>query len=459
MRKKTVKIVSVFYILLLLFSGCKENNIPVSKSEEKIKSILDNNEIKDKNNADTNKENDHLKVLCNNNIVLAVNELIDFYCEENEISKEIFDIKILNDDTVGDEEYFDMIFNDISNIYMLTDDSNSDVMTSSEIGFTDSDLSVLYSGVLDAGRNSEGNIKAFPVIIQPVVFCYRDDIAADFFDYNEKDMQEAVENWNNFRYTATDIFDKTDNDIKICTLNEIKDNYTYPSHLSFLENNKLVIDDKVIEGYEYIKEFFTQNYASEYEVCSDEWKAALKNDEIFGFFADFYDEKADRLNEVMNDEYIRWNQSWKCVKGPDCMIKKGVWVSVGRESLNNDKAKEFISFYTQNDEKIKKYALSNRRYMSNSKVMKNIIENEEYTGVKWIVSQSEHLIIDDVASSFEAQPDKTAYDNNLINNYRESLDLYINSEYSITEDALDGFIMMSENYLNENGVSVELITE
>lgn len=459
MKKKHVKIISLFIIVLSLFSGCSKETIPVSTNNSK--SNISSNEkenLKDEN-ISLKTDNDHVKILCNSNIVIAVNELVDFYCSENNLQKDIFDIKIMNEDTSGDEEYYDMIFNDTDSIYSVTDDSNLDVIDLSKTGLSEKELSCIYSGILEAGRNSEKEIKSVPVIIEPVVFCYRADIADDFFDFNEKDMQEATENWNSFRYVAKDVFEQTDNDIKICTLKEIKDYYTDMSHTSFLKNNCLEISDKLIEGYEYIREFKNEGYASDCEVGSDEWKEAVLSDEIFGFFADFYDERADRINEIMSDEYIRRNQSWKCVKGPECMIKKGVWVSIGAKSVNNDKAADFIRFYTVNDEIVKKYALQNRRYMSNCKVMKNIIENEEYDGVKWIRSQSEHFILDDVASSFKAVNDKTVYDKDLMNNYRESLDLFCNGEYALAEDAADGFKMMSENLLYKNGFSVELMSD
>lgn len=452
MRNCFKKNILILFLLLTaaMISGCSDEEKSVV-TEKKDSFAETEQYIKKETKADN-----ELNIVCSETNIKNVYELIDFYCNEKNIDKEQFNVIVSKDEYAVDVNESDMIFLDNEHAVTYVNNDYLSLKTAEDLEINKNELSEIYSGLLNIGRDDDTSLRAFPVYIEPVVFCYREDLAYDYFGYEtEEEMQEAVEDWNSFRYTARTIYEDSDNRIKICTLNELKENCININNTSFLENDKLIISDKMLDLYEYIKEFSKEGYASQNIAGDAQWEKELKNDEIFGFFADFYDENQNLTNKMADDEYIRWNQSWKCIKGPECLIKNGMWISVPEKSVHDEMTSDFIRFYTQNKDMIKKYALKHHRYMSNRKVMDSIIENEENESVSWISRQNEHRELDEVLSVFEPVGNRTRYNLYLLNKFKASVELFTDGIYTIAEDAADGFRIMSEKKLAESGIITE----
>ena len=343
--------------------------------------------------------------------------MVDLFCRETGTDPEMIEIKNFCVGGYMAPEYYreylgdpsneaDIIFYEPDWGYEFSDD-DSVTLPLKELGYDESDFSDLYSYVVETGRSTvTGELKGVSWQACPGSFCYREDLAKKYLGVSSpSEMKEKLKNWDSFLKTAEEL-KASGGPALSATLQGVWHAYSTGRTLPWMLGGKFTGDDFILEYAEYAKKLYDNDYVTHDHQWTDTWTELSGTDEVMGYFMPSWG-----IDMILSDYgNSKNNGKWKCVAGPSDYYWGGTWLAVSDRCDNRGKVKEFIDFFTSDKQAIETYALENDEFMSNKKVMQDIVALGKHKGAEALGGQDQFEVFDKVSSGIYVKDMITPYD-------------------------------------------------
>ncbi len=379
--------------------------------------------------------------------------MVDLFCEKTGTDPSKINIKNFNVQGGQAAEQYEAYLSDEANdadimfleadwaLKFINDDSAT--MPLSELGFSDSDFSDLYSYVLEIGKSTtSGALKGVSWQAAAGGYCYREDLAEQYLGVKSpEEMQEKVKDWDAFLATAKELSDATNGNTAIsATLGGVWQVYAGSRDTAWVDaDNKLVVDDYCKNYTEFASELWNNGYVTQVAQWSDEWKPLGTTDKVMGFFVSTWGFGDTILEGAAGGKDGDTFGKWKCVVGPAEFYWGGTWLAPSTRCNDKELAKKFIEFFTTNEEGATAYAEKQGEYMSNKKVMEAIIEKGEYTGAPVLGGQNHFVVLNEVANGIDMVGKITPYDAKIKEAFSNNVQAYAEGTIGSVDEALETF--------------------
>ena len=125
--------------------------------------------------------------------------------------------------------------------------------------------------------------------------------------------------------------------------------------------------------------------------------------------------------------------------GPQSYYWGGTWLGVSTKCDNKSLAKQFVEFFTCNDDTMRKYTEKTNDFCNNSVVMKAIVDEAANKNPLLKDGQDQFAILLDAASGVKMDGIITKYDSTIKEAFNKSVQDYIAGNHATKEDAIDAF--------------------
>ncbi|MBN1798384.1 MAG: extracellular solute-binding protein [Spirochaetales bacterium] len=233
------------------------------------------------------------------------------------------------------------------------------------------DVSQMIPFVREVGTDSQGKIRAlsYQACVGGVI--YRRSVAKKYLGTDDPDkMGKMLETPEKFLETARLVKQKSGGKVKLIA--GIGDYYHYPlaaRKKSFVTNNKLSIEQPVLDFFEISKDMTDEELTAEINIWSDEWFENMNMAEP-KFFA--YMLPRWGLHYVMKRNIVHTMGDWGLCKGPESFFWGGDWIGISAKSKQKKLAWEFIRFMILNRDTLKRFARETGDFMSDRIVINQI---------------------------------------------------------------------------------------
>ncbi|WP_122645400.1 ABC transporter substrate-binding protein [Enterococcus mediterraneensis] len=242
-----------------------------------------------------------------------------------------------------------------------------------------------YQYVKDVGTDKDGVLHALAWQGAPGGFYYRESMAKDLLGLEDVDkVQEALSDYNKFYEVAKEVKEKSNGDVyMISSVQDLAKPFFGHRDHGWVEDEKLVIDDKLYELLDISKKFVSEKLTQDTEGQSEAWFAGMNGDSIFGYSLPTWGlHYWLKPNATSADNSKTTEGDWRMIQGPSSWFWGGTWVGATETSTMKEEAADLISYITTDAEFLKKWAEDTGDFVSNEKVVDEIKDNysEEFLG-------------------------------------------------------------------------------
>lgn len=453
--KKTLALLAALALSASALYGCGDNGSSSSTSEKESSSTADSDSAadpaSDASSTDDGAEGDVLTIMCWNTD--DSQPMVDLFCKET--GTDPSKIKIQSFGVQGGQaseqydNYLSKKDNDADIMFLEADWAlkyiNDDEMTIplSDLGFKDTDFDAIYPYVKEIGKSTtSGALKGISWQAAAGGFCYRDDLAETYLGVKTpEEMQAKVKDWDAFKATAKELSEKTSGKTALsATIGGVYQVYSGSREEAWVDaDNKLVTGDFCTNYAEYAKELWENGYVTKVAQWDEAWKPLGQTDDVMGFFVSTWGFGDTILTGAAGGEGGKTFGKWKCVVGPQEFYWGGTWLAPATRCDNKKLAKDFIDFFTTNEETAKKYALTKGEYMSNQNVMESIIADGSYAGAPVLGGQNQFEVLNKVAAGIDMAGKITPYDSTIKVAFQAAVQNYSEGTTTSVEDCIKEF--------------------
>lgn len=412
----------------------------------------------------TDNEQGKLTILCWNDN--DSKPMVDFFCEKTGTDPSKINIK--NFDTMGSyapemyDQYLSNPNNDADIIFLESDWClrfiNDDTLTMplSSLGYKDSDFSDIYEYVVETGRSTTtGELKGISWQAAVGAYCYREDLAEQYLGVKTPDeMQYQIRDWNHFLSTAKKL-KEADGPAISATLGGVWQAYKYSRDTSWLKNDNLVVDSYCTNFTDFAYTLYNEGYVTKFGQWSDEWLTLGQTDDIMGYFIPKWGFDDTILTSAAGGEDGRTFGKWKCTMGPSDFYWGGTWLAPAARTDNKELAKQFIDFFTINEYGAEAYAEKYNEFMSNKKVMENIIAKGKYKGAPVLGGQNQFEVLNKAAANLNVKGKITPYDAVINNQFIDAVEFYCDGTFTSVDESMEAFKDMVAGTITDGSVIVD----
>ncbi len=219
-----------------------------------------------------------------------------------------------------------------------------------------------YQGVLDVGT-SNGVVKAYSYQSTPGAVFYRRSLAKEYFGTDEPaKIQELLSDMSKFEAAAKVVKEKSNgNTYMVSSTGDFTNPVFNVRSKPWVVDEKLVIDDKVLELMDTCKNFRQNGYEAQATQWQEGWFAGMKDTltdasgapkKVFSYFLPTWG-----LPYVLMQNGPETAGDWACIDGPVPYSWGGTWLGAMKDAKNADMAKEFVRFSALNQDTLKNWAL------------------------------------------------------------------------------------------------------
>ncbi|WP_044976547.1 ABC transporter substrate-binding protein [Ruminococcus sp. HUN007] len=466
--KKTLALLAALALSATAFYGCgpAAGDSKPAGGNDAGNSAADNSAT-DESSADSNEtaaNSDQLTILCWN--ANDSQPMVDLFCEKTGTDPSLINIK--NFDVQGGQateqynQYLEDPNNDADIMFLEADwclnfiNDDAKTIPLSELGYSDSDFSDIYDYVVETGKSTTtGALKGISWQAAAGGYCYREDLAEKFLNVKSPDeMQAKVKDWDTFLATAKELKDNNGPAIS-ATLGGVWQVYSGSRGSAWVKDGKLVVDDYCTNYAEFAHTLYTEGYVTKVAQWSPEWTPLGQTDDVMGFFVSTWGFGDTILTAAAGGEGGATFGKWKCVTGPSNFYWGGTWLAPAARINNKDLAKQFIDFFTINEEGATAYAEKQGEYMSNKKVMEAIIAKGEYKGAPVLGGQNQFEVLNKVADGIDMKGKITPYDAIIKTEFSNAVNDYCDGAYATVEEAMEAFKNGVAEQITDGSVTIE----
>ena len=267
-----------------------------------------------------------------------------------------------------------------------------------DIGFEEADFETCIPAMVQIGSNEAGVQKALAWQSTPGALMYRADLAEKYLGITTpEDFQAAVADWENFMETAEALNEASEGACKMfCATGDIWNVYQYNREAGWVVDGALNIDDNLYDYLDLLKTAEEDDLYAKGQAWTETWFAGMNGtSEILCYFlptwglhytlkpncvpgasGDMSDEEIAKLSEENNGTY----GLWRMVAGPCGYSWGGTWVGANAakvaaaDDAKKAAIKEFIRFFTLDEDFLYTYAKDVNDFVSNNTVVQKILD-------------------------------------------------------------------------------------
>ena len=467
--KKTLALLAALALSATAFYGCdtgSSNGGSNSAANDGGNSATEESKTEDSAAGTDGGEasGDQLTILCWN--ANDSQPMVDLFCEKTGTDPSLINIKNFNvQGGQASEQYTQYLANadnDADIMFLEADwclnfiNDDAQTLPLSELGYSESDFSDIYDYVVETGKSTTtGALKGISWQAAAGGFCYRDDLAEQYLGVKTPDeMQEKVKDWDTFLATAKTLKDANGPALS-ATLGGVWQVYSGSRDSAWVKDGKLLVDDYCTKYAEFAHTLYNEGYVTKVSQWSPEWTPLGQTDDVMGFFVSTWGFGDTILTAAAGGEGGATFGKWKCVVGPSEFYWGGTWLAPAARINNKELAKQFIDFFTINEEGATAYAEKQGEYMSNKKVMEAIIAKGDYKGAPVLGGQNQFEVLNKVADGIDMKGKITPYDAVIKNEFSNAVNGYCDGTYATVDEAMDAFKDGVAGQITDGSVTIE----
>jgi spermidine/putrescine-binding protein len=467
--KKTLALLAALALSATAFYGCdtgSSNGGSNSAANDGGNSATEESKTEDSAAGTDGGEasGDQLTILCWN--ANDSQPMVDLFCEKTGTDPSLINIKNFNvQGGQASEQYTQYLANaenDADIMFLEADwclnfiNDDAQTLPLSELGYSESDFSDIYDYVVETGKSTTtGALKGISWQAAAGGFCYRDDLAEQYLGVKTPDeMQEKVKDWDTFLATAKTLKDANGPALS-ATLGGVWQVYSGSRDSAWVKDGKLLVDDYCTKYAEFAHTLYNEGYVTKVSQWSPEWTPLGQTDDVMGFFVSTWGFGDTILTSAAGGEGGKTFGKWKCVVGPSPFYWGGTWLAPAARINNKELAKQFIDFFTINEEGATAYAEKQGEYMSNKKVMEAIIAKGEYKGAPVLGGQNQFEVLNKVADGIDMKGKITPYDAIIKTEFSNAVNDYCDGAYATVEEAMEAFKNGVAEQITDGSVTIE----
>ena len=240
--------------------------------------------------------------------------------------------------------------------------------------------------------------------------------------------------------------------------------WQYNRKSGWVVDGKLNIDEDYTKEYaELAKDYYTKGYVTAEDQWSDGWYVVTQDDSTLGAFLCTWcfgvngtlssmegnTASADGTSIANATVDGPTGGKYNVTAGPSGWAWGGTWFGLSPKCDNKDIAKDFVSYFTIDEESIEKYALYKGEFVNNPKVMEKIVNDKSNTNAL-LGGQDQFSILYSAASTIDMGT-ITAYDSQIKDAFNSAVSEYVKSDSQTYDE-------MIANFKEKVSTSVEDIT-
>ena len=266
-----------------------------------------------------------------------------------------------------------------------------------DIGFTDEELAAAFPVMAQIGQSAAGVQKGLSWQSTPGVLMYRASLAEkDLGVTSPEEMQAKVADWDTFLETAEELKTASNGECKmVIGAGDIWNAYQYQRSEGWVVDNKLVIDDELLDFEELCKTLEEDDLTHKGDAWSEVWFAGmrgelptlcyflptwglhytLKPNCVAGWDAENPDSEENIKNATENGTY----GDWRITDGPVAYSWGGTWMGINAaKAAQADDAKkaamhDLIKFFTLDDDFLTQYAKDSGDFVGSKTAVDKIL--------------------------------------------------------------------------------------
>ncbi len=265
-----------------------------------------------------------------------------------------------------------------------------------DLGFTEEDFATCIPAMLQIGQdNATGVQKGLAWQSTPGALMYRASYAEQYLGVKTpEEFQEKVADWDTFMETAEELNEASEGAVKMfCATGDIWNAYQYNRAQGWVVDGKLVIDDVLYDYLDMLKVAEEDNLYAKGSAWSETWFAGMKSGVLcyllptWGLHYTLKPNCAEGADSSMSDDEIAAKSTetngsfgdWRMVAGPVGYSWGGTWVGANAakvaaaDDAKKAAMKEFIRFFTLDEEFLYSYAKDSGDFVSNNTVVDKIV--------------------------------------------------------------------------------------
>lgn len=400
MKRRMLAVLFTFTMTVSLLAGCGSEGAPTDASASLDKSESDADEGKKEEDAKEEDAEDGasadegkvLNIYCWNEEFKTLFETyyqgagllddgitVNFIItpSDNNAYQNALDEALLNQESASADEKIDIFMIEADYALKYVDsDYSLDVMN--DVGLTDADMSQQYQYTKDIVTDDAGVQKGTTWQATPGLFAYRRSIAKDVLGTDDPaQVQEALADWGKFGDVAEKAAGKG-----YKMLSGYEDSYrTFSNNMAgpWVDGNKIVIDDNLMNWVEQTKEFTDSGYNNKTALWAPEWQAdqGLEG-KVFGFFYSTWGINFTLMKNSLDTPVEEGGKEevgngcygdWAVCQGPEGYFWGGSWICAAAGTDNMETVKSVMKTMTCDSATMKKITEDTQDYTNNEAAM------------------------------------------------------------------------------------------
>lgn len=216
----------------------------------------------------------------------------------------------------------------------------------------------VWDYVKDVGTDDTGALRALSWQTTPGSVIYRRDLAQKVLGVSEPEEVAAyltsydkmLETAAEFKENGITMFASWE-DVLLMAL-------SYRDH-AWVEDGKLVIDPKMIDFLDFIKESNSKGYDLNVSEWAPEWIAGVEGSDVFCYVLPTWG-----YSFVIKANAKETMGQWGMCEGPNPYINGGTWLGIYKDSPNKEAAWAFLEYVTLNEEALTEYSKEYGEYVA-----------------------------------------------------------------------------------------------
>ena len=285
----------------------------------------------------------------------------------------------------------------------------------------------LYSKLLpftiDIGKSEDGKIRALSHQGTPAAIGYKRSLAREHLGTDDPaKIAEMFSNKDKIIETAEKLGEAGVNIFP--SWGELMRMYLGARQQPWVVDDKLVIDDKIHEMIDLVKELRDKKLEGEMSAWTPQWSAAIEDEENFAWAIPTWGLRWIIISGMDGEEDnpMATAGEWGLAEAPTPYSWGGTWFGIAKDSDNKDLAWEFIQFLTVDEEQAEAHARKTGDFTSNLAVIEKLSQDETF--VHELIGQNPYEFFLPMIDEFRGEL-LTAYDGTIEDAFQNAMDSYL----------------------------------
>ena len=366
-----------------------------------------------------------------------INHLIEFFKEKTGTDVEVTAVNAGKGGEDARDKYPDLIKDSSVDLDLIICDADwvrnyvtsGDMMALADLGIGTADFGDSYQYVVGVGIDDSGVLKGASFQATPGAWFYDANLAEQYLGVKTpEEMQAKVKDWDTFVATAKELNEKSSG---ACALTATEGGlwqvYQCNRTKPWVVDGKLEMDT-ALDFYDIAKDFYEANAITDTTQWGDNWYAYLQSGKALGEFAPTWGltgSTGSILGDAAGESRRDDNAVYSLVAGPQAWYWGGSWFLVPNKCNTKKTAAEWIKFYTVNADSMKGYSEKYGDFMSNKKVMDEIVSAGTTKNPSLKGGQDHFQVLASSVGKIDMEGKLTTYDSKIKGLFNDSVQAYM----------------------------------